>query len=184
MKEFNFFDVVTILVALWAIIAGWRRGVILQLCSLIGIILSLVLASACGESVGRILNFGEGWATPAGFLIVAVVTLLGVLLVGWLMRKIVKSAGLEAMDILLGIVLSLLKWLLLLSALYAAIGAANRYLGVIDESTLNKSYTYRPVTAVSEYVLPFITDSFSEESVQEFLPEVGREANEMLEKSL
>lgn len=184
MKEFNFFDVVTILVAVWAIIAGWRRGVILQLCSLIGIILSLLLASSCGETVGRMLKFGEGWATPAGFLVVAVVTLLVVLLAGWLLRKIIKSAGLGAMDILLGIFLSLLKWLLLLSAIYLAIGAANRYLGIIDEQTLSKSYTYRPVASVSEYILPFITDTFSDGGVEEWLPEIGREANQMLEEKL
>ncbi len=171
LSDVNFFDVVTLLVALWAVVAGWRRGVILQLGSLAGILLSLYLASRYGTEAGHLLHFGSEWVSVGGFVVVALVTLMGVALLGRLLRKLFQFAGLSVVDILFGIVISLLKWLLLLSALYTAFGALNRTFDLVERSTLERSRTYEPICRVADYVMPFVDRALDKAELDEWIPE-------------
>lgn len=174
MNGVNFFDIVTLLVGLWAVITGWRRGVILQLGSLAGIFLSLYLASRYGVEVGGMLRLGESWVAPGGFILVTLVTLIGVALVGRLLRKLFQFAGLGVVDILCGITVSLLKWLLLLSALYTAFGSLNRSLNLVKPEAMRESRTYGPVCRVADYVIPFVTEALDTSSWEEWLPKTSK----------
>ena len=171
-SEVNFFDIVTLLVALWAVISGWRRGVILQLGSLAGILLSLYLAAHYGQEAGRLLHLGESWQTAGGFIVVALVTLIGVALLGRLLRKLFQFAGLGLLDILFGILISLTKWLLLLSALYTAFGALNRTLNLVEKEAFARSRTYYPVCRVAEVVMPHLEKVLEGADLEEWIPEV------------
>ncbi len=174
MNEVNFFDIITLLVGLWAIITGWRRGVILQLGSLAGIFLSLYLASRYATEVGGMLHLSEGWVAPGGFILVGLVTLIGVALIGRLLRKLFQFAGLSVVDILCGIAVSLLKWLLLLSAIYTAFGTVNRTLNLVKPEVLKNSHTYGPVCRVADYVIPFVTKTLDSSTWEEWLPETPK----------
>lgn len=176
LSEVNFFDVVTLLVGLWAVIAGWRRGVILQLGSLAGILLSLYLASHYGAEAGALLHLGESWVSVGGFIIVGLVTLMAVALVGRLARKLFQFAGLGVVDILLGILISLLKWLLLLSAIYTAFGALNRTLNLVEESALERSRTYKPICRVADYVMPYVHRTLEGADLDEWIPETENQS--------
>lgn len=174
LSEVNFFDVVTLLVGLWAVISGWRRGVILQVGSLLGILLSLYLAAHYGQTVGQMLHFGAGWATVGGFIVVALLTLIAVALLGRLLRKLFQFAGLGLMDILFGILISLVKWLLLLSAIYTAFGALNRTLDLVEREAFDRSRTYGPVCRVAEWVMPHLEELFRGADLEEWIPEAPR----------
>lgn len=187
LTEVNFIDIVTLLVGLWAVISGWRRGVILQLGSLVGILLSLYLAAHYGEQVGKALHFSAQWCAVGGFILVAIVTLVAVALIGRLLRSLFQFAGLGPLDILFGILISLLKWLLLLSAIYTAFGALNRMLDLVDTQTLNRSRTYGPVCRVAEWVMPHLEELMQGVEATEWLPESLpelREAEEQVEEQI
>lgn len=171
MNTINFFDILTLLVALWAVVAGWRRGVVLQVGSLTGIVLALYLASRYATQAGELLHMSEGWVTPGGFLAVAVVTMIVVSLLGRLCRKLFQFVGLGVLDVLFGILLSLVKWMLLLSALYSAFGALNRSTHWVEPKTLNESYTYTPVSRLTDYVLPFVHKALDGADWEQLLPE-------------
>lgn len=168
MNDLNAIDIVTLLVLLWAVIAGWRRGVILQLCSLAGLGLSIYLAIHYGAAAGRALHFGDEWAVPGGFIVVALLTLIAVTLIGHLLRKIFHFAGLGVLDILLGILISLVKWLLLLSVLYTAFAALNRSTGLVEERSLRTSKSFYPVCHLSDFLLPSLNEML--ELPEEWIP--------------
>lgn len=171
MNDLHAIDILTLLVLLWAVINGWRRGIILQLCSLAGIVASIYLASVYGRGAGAFLHFGETWAAPGGFLVVAVATLLAVTLIGRLCRKVFHFAGLGVPDILLGILISLVKWLLLLSAIYSAFGALNRTARIVDDDSLEHSRTFAPICRITDAVLPFVREAVETPDWKQWLPE-------------
>lgn len=177
MNELHAIDILTLLVLLWAVINGWRRGVILQLCSLAGIVVSLYVASVYGREAGAVLHLGESWAAPGGFLIVAVATLLVVTLLGRLCRKVFHFAGLGTLDILLGILVSLVKWLLLLSALYSAFAALNRAANFVDEKSLEGSRSFAPICRISDFVLPFVSEAIDNPDWKQWLPDSDKTKN-------
>lgn len=171
MSEINFFDIITLLIALWAVVAGWRRGVILQLCSLIGIVLSIYLSSRYATTVGEFLGMNDDWKAPGGFIVVAILTLIAVALVGRLLRKVVEVVGLGVVDILLGIAISLLKWLLLLSAVYSVFATLNRSTNMVDDDILKNSKSFYPVTRIADYIMPFVDRAFEGEDLEEMIQE-------------
>lgn len=177
MNELHAIDILTLLTLLWAVINGWRRGIVLQLCSLAGIVVSLYLASVYGREAGAVLRLGESWAAPGGFLIVAVATLLAATLLGRFCRRIFRFAGLGTLDILLGILISLVKWLLLLSALYSAFAALNRATNLVDEKSLEGSRTFAPICRITDFVLPFVGEAIENPDWKQWLPDSDKTKN-------
>ena len=177
MNELHTIDIITLLVLLWAVINGWRRGIILQLCSLTGMVVSLDLASLYGREAGTWLRLGESWAAPGGFIIVAAATLLAAALLGRLCRKIFHFAGLGTLDILLGILISLVKWLLLLSALYSAFAALNRTTNLMEEGSLERSRSFAPICRICDRVLPFVGEAIETPDWKQWLPDPDKKNN-------
>ncbi len=175
MNELYFIDIITLLVVLWAVVAGWRRGIVLQLFSLAGIVASIYLAALYGAETGAWLRFGPKWSEIGGFIVVGLAALITVNLIGHLLRKIFHFAGLGVADILLGIAISLIKWLLLLGTIYSLFGSLNRTANFVDAKSLEQSRTFRPVSRISETVLPFVKESLKQSDWEKWLPEPEKE---------
>ena len=114
-------DLIVGLLMLWAVFNGWRQGLILQLCSLAGIVLGAWLGIRFGTEAGALLHLDEEFATAGGFLAVFVVVLIAVAIVGRLLRKVFHFAGFGIPDHLLGVAVSAAKTLLVLGLLLSLI---------------------------------------------------------------
>lgn len=159
----NGVDWIVGIVAGLAVWNGWRRGAIVQLCSLIGIVLGIWLAWRTGAAVGGWMGLDERIARPAGFVTVLLLTIVSVALAARVMRKLSRAAGLGALDVVLGIVFALAKYLLILSVLFRAFDRIDADRRLVSARTLDHSIAYRPVMRFSEAVLPFV--SWAEERI-------------------
>ena len=72
----NILDLIICLVLLVALFNGWRKGFILQLCSLVAVVAAIVLASRYGAEAGAFLKLDAQYAEPAGFVVVLLVAML------------------------------------------------------------------------------------------------------------
>ena len=151
----NFFDILTIVVLIWAVISGWRSGFISQLFGLIGIILSIVLSLRYGAALGEALHIDERFAVVAGFLIIFVSTLIIVTIAAHLLSKALSFIGLSWVNILLGILLAIIKGLIVLNMLYAAIYALNNNIQFLDPSYFNNSISFDIIRKCAKPLLEF-----------------------------
>ena len=103
--------------------------------------------------------------------------LLAAALLGRLCRKIFHFAGLGTLDILLGILISLVKWLLLLSALYSAFAALNRMTNLMEEGSLERSRSFTPICRISDRVLPFVGEAIETPDWKQWLPDPDKTNN-------
>ena len=101
----------------------------MQVCSLAGIIAGIWVASRYGAEVGAWLKLDETISAAGGFVVVLLAVVLLVAIAGRLVRKLCHFAGFGIADIVLGIAVSVLKYMLLLSVLFSAF------------DTLNEDYT-------------------------------------------
>ena len=152
----NTIDLIVCLVLLVAVWCGFRRGVILQVCSLAGIVLGIWLAARYGAEVGALLHLEERFAAAGGFVTVLVVVILAVALLGRLLRKLFHFAGFGVPDVVLGIVVSVAKYLLVLSVLFSAFDALNEDYCLVGPRTIERSKSYKPVRWLSESIFPFL----------------------------
>ena len=152
----NTVDLIVCLVVVLAVWNGWRQGFIVQICSLAGIVAGIWLAARFGAEVGGWLRLDEGVAAAGGFVVVLVVVVLAVAIAARLARKLFRFAGFGVADIVLGIVVSLLKFLLVLSVLFSAFDRLNEDYCLVGPRTIDRSRTYKPVMRLSESLFPFL----------------------------
>jgi membrane protein required for colicin V production len=138
----NFFDILTLVALVWAVVSGWRSGFVSQLFGLLGIILGIVLALHYGAAVGEMLHIDERFSVVAGFLIAFVATLVIATLLAKLIAKVLSFIGLGWINTLLGIALSIVKGAVVLSMLYAAIYELNANLNFVEPQYFDNSVSF------------------------------------------
>jgi len=152
----NPIDLIVCLVLAVAVWNGCRLGFIVQLGSLIALIAGVWLAARYADAAGAWLRLDAEVRCAGGFAAVFVATILAAGIGARLLRKIFHWVGFGLPDRLLGVTVSVLKYLLLLSVLFALFDRLNADRSLAKEEILETSRTYRPVMRLSEELLPFI----------------------------
>ena len=141
---------------IWALFSGWRQGLILQLCSLAGIVLAVWLGIRLGPEAGKLLHLEEEFAPAGGFLAVFVAVLIAVGIAGRLLRRVLRFAGFGILDRLSGAAVSALKTVVILSLTASAFDDLNRDGAFVSEETLERSVCYRPLVGLTDTLFPFL----------------------------
>lgn len=118
-------DIIVLLVLVLTVVRGLMRGMIETLFSLVAWVLAFMLGKWGALLVAPLLPIGvENPAIRyfAGFAVIFLVVLIGVLLLGHALASLVKAVGLGSADKVLGGVLGLTKGLLILVGLTLAAG--------------------------------------------------------------
>ncbi len=118
-------DLIVVLVLVLAVVRGLMRGLVDTLFSLAAWILAFVAGRWGAVALAPMLPIGiENPAIRyfAGFALIFLVVLIGVLLLGHALASLVKAAGLGSADTVLGGVLGLAKGLVILVGLTLAAG--------------------------------------------------------------
>lgn len=165
----NTIDLIVYVVALLAVWNGWRQGVVVQLFSLAGIVAGIYLASRYGTAAAELLRLDPEIAAPAGFVVVLLVTILLVAVAARLVRKLFHFAGFGVADIVLGVVVSLLKYALVLSVLFSAFDTLNADYTLVNPQTVGRSKLYKPVMRFSGLLSPVL--KWAERKIPQEQPE-------------
>ena len=118
-------DIIVLLVLVLTVVRGLMRGMIDTLFSLVAWILAFLLAKWGALMVAPLLPIGvENPAIRyfAGYAVIFLVVLIGVLLLGHALASLVKAVGLGSADKVLGGVLGLTKGVVILVGLTIAAG--------------------------------------------------------------
>lgn len=154
----NVFDIILYIALAWAVFNGWRRGLLLQLLSLVAVVAAFYLSVKYGAATGRALGMDEGAAAVAGFIIVFLAALVAVGVAGHLMRAVFRFAGLGAADVVLGVAFSVAKILLVMSVLYSWFGALNADYRWASRQTVEESRWLGPVSGLAERLTPYFDE--------------------------
>jgi membrane protein required for colicin V production len=119
----NWLDIVIIVVAVLAGIAGLRQGIIRTVFGIAGLIGGIILAGCYYDELAALLfPAGATWANIAAYAIILLATLLVAGVVGSLVAKLVHFAALGWLDRLVGFVLGVVIGGLLCAAALAIVG--------------------------------------------------------------
>jgi membrane protein required for colicin V production len=119
----NWLDIVIIVVAVLAGIAGLRQGIIRTVFGIAGLIGGIVLAGRYYDGLAAVLSpAGATWANIAAYAIILLATLIVAGVVGHLVAKLVHFAALGWLDRLVGFILGIVIGGLLCAAVLAIVG--------------------------------------------------------------
>ncbi len=155
--EMHAFDIIVGIPLAYAAYRGFRSGIVAQSCGLLGLVAGVWLASRYGEAAGLWMRVDPSAARVAGFVAILLLTLLGIALLGYLLKGLFRLAGLGPIDAVGGLLLGVVKMALILSLLLGAFETVNRSAGWVGEQSYARAVLYKPVREVSRWVFPYLS---------------------------
>ncbi len=150
------FDILIIVLLVWALISGFRAGVLVELGGLAGLLVGIWLAFRFGRTVGDWFGDpGQLWVRVAGFALVLVAVIVAVALLSRVLRGVTRMAGLGALDMIGGAVISLLKMGIIAILLVYCFDAINTKTQWADSRKLSQSRLYGWMVGAAENVFPY-----------------------------
>ncbi len=150
----NYIDIFVCIVLVVAVVGGWKNGAIVEILSVVGIILGIWCATSYAGLIGEWLNLPEGWAVVVGFVAVLITVMLAVAIISRLFKKLFSAVGLGSFDTLLGVILSVCKYMIILSLAFGAFDALNNQITMVNKATLNESKLYNPIKDINSKIYP------------------------------
>ena len=153
----NTIDLVLLLPLALAIIAGFRKGFIIEIASLLAFILAII---ACLKLTHKLIELVEPytghskWLPFITYLVVFVLVYILVLWIGKILEKVVKIIQLGAINRMLGVLFSLLKTCILISLFFWLADMVH----LIPKSTESESYTYKALHSFASVFFAWLSD--------------------------
>ncbi|MCL2561456.1 MAG: CvpA family protein [Rikenellaceae bacterium] len=151
-----FLDIILAVPLVWAVWAGFRNGIVVQLGGIAGLFAGVWLAVRYGSAVGAWFGIDPAADPIIGFIVILVVVVLFIGVMGRLLKGVFRFAGLAALDRFGGAALSLVKAALILGLLLYAFGQLNRTQHWVEQERLEDSRLYIPLVAVAKFTFPYV----------------------------
>ena len=147
----NIIDIILIIPIIWFAYLGFKRGLIIELASLIALILgiyaALYFSFYAEDLLANIFNMGPKYRGIAAFILTFVVVIVVVHLIGKLLEKIINLVALGFLNKLAGGIFGVLKGAVLLSVILLILNQFNNKL--ISQEKKEGSMFYGPVAGIA-----------------------------------
>lgn len=157
-------DIVIVCCFLPVLYFGIKNGLVRQLVAVaviyFGITLSLKFSTSVSAWVLEHLEMPEFWAKAVSFILVFFVVALVLSLLGRLVEKIIQISLLGWLNKLLGVVLTFVLFLFIISALVYLVDSANNILEFIPKEKLEESRFYPSLLQLAQDVFPRFKELF------------------------
>lgn len=152
----NGVDIVLGLILLYALYRGFRSGLVVELCGILGLLIGAYLAYRFSGDLARALDLRIAFGQEVSFVLILVGALVLIALAGRLVSRVIDYAGLGVVNKLLGAIASVLKVALVVGLLLTAFDAVNRTTRWADTETLDRLVLYKPVRDLAGLIFPYI----------------------------
>lgn len=158
-------NIVLLVPILWGIFKGFRKGLIVELASILAIILGVFACSKFSDVVADLLKAHSHISALYLSVISVIIVFLGVvILVFFLAKRIQKLAEaimLGAANRILGAIFGGLKWALLVSFILYFFDILNQRADIVSQTTLHEAIVYNNLIKLAPLVMPTLIKSKS-----------------------
>ncbi len=145
-------DIIILIFVILMLILGFRKGLIISLASLVALILGIYLAVHFSNFASDLLkaNFDVSatYLPVLSFAITFLIVLIGILLLGKLIEKLVDMVGMGFLNHLAGAVLGVIKSVLILSVVFFVISVADPNEKLITPKAKHESLLYKHIAEI------------------------------------
>ena len=152
----NILDIILAIVLTFGAVQGFRKGIIAQLCGIVGVLLGAWLAFKFGAKLGDWI--GVELNEIVAYVIVFLVAILVAGLMGRIAAAILKATGLGIVNRFGGLALSVVEYALILSILLGLFKRINEATGWVEPKTLEESVIAGPIQDISDFVFPYLLE--------------------------
>jgi len=182
----NYFDIIIIIPLLWGAFKGFKKGLIIEIASLIALFLGVwggvKFASVSAKYLGEMFDISEKLMPIISFSVTFIIIVIAVFLLAKLLQNLIKMVALGTINKIAGAAFGVLKFALILSVILSLINNINAQISFIDPEMENSSLLYKPVSKIAVVVIPGLKDinltGLAEDAVKEEASSRLEEASE------
>lgn len=118
-------DIAVIICVIWAFILGLKRGLVVQLCHLIGLYMAMLIAPRFASDIGSLIMDDPGKAYLAGFILIVAAALILIWIIAPIVKAIIIWKPLKGIDAVLGGALNIATAIIVIAALFSIFDRIN-----------------------------------------------------------
>lgn len=165
----NTIDIVFGIILVLGLIQGFKKGLFVELASLVGLIAAIYGAIHFSHFAADWLVERTSWTERminlAAFAITFVIIVLIVSLAGKLLTKIADFAMLGIINKIAGAAFAVIKYGFLLSVVVMFLNEANERIGFVSDEAMEESILFSPIKSFAPSILPSILAKAKEENI-------------------
>lgn len=157
----NIFDILVWVVLLYALWNGWRKGILMQLSGIVGIIAGAWVASKFSDHIIKWFNVTDSEVLV--FVVILIVTMIGVIILLRLLDKVMQWGGLSMPIKLLGSLFCVVKYMIVMALLLSCYLRISSQMdkNLKEDNTIKKSFFFEPLQDISRFVFPYIIEGLA-----------------------
>lgn len=163
-------DIILLVLLGYGVFNGLRKGLFVELASLVSLLLGIYIAIKFSGVVGHFLDGSlpgdPKTAAITAFVITFIAVVVGITLLAKVLTKIADFSGLGLTNRLLGGLFGLLRMILVLSVVLTLFVKINFNNTFASQETLDKSMFFNPILKVSNIIFPTLKEWFVNNSAQ------------------
>lgn len=166
-----YLDLIIAIPILWGMFRGFKRGLIIELCTLMALILGVYGASAFGGTAGEYLqaefNTDPRMSLVLAFTIVFILIVVAVFIFGKVLEGVIKMVALGLVNKLFGLLFGAIKFALIVSGLLFILNGFPVSEKIIPANWKKESYLYEPISSIAPKLFPILHDRSWMDGIEE-----------------
>ncbi|MFY0628752.1 MAG: CvpA family protein [Flavobacteriaceae bacterium] len=166
----NVFDIVIVVLLIFAFVRGFMKGFFVEVASLIaligGIFGAIHFSYFASDILEEYVDWDENYIALTAFAVTFIVIVIAVSFLGKVLTKMADFAALGLINKILGGIFALLKSVLILSVIFVFFARLNSNLLFVGKETLDNSILYAPVKSIVPSVFPSIIEEIEQKKIE------------------
>ncbi len=169
-------DIILAIPLLWGAFIGFKKGLILELASLVGLILgiygALKFSDFTAQQLSEHFEISTEWIGLVSFLLTFIAIVVAVFLLAKILDKALKMVALGLVNRLLGLLFGLVKYALIASVLMYFFQNLNQQFSFVSDSFIEESFLWQPMEMI---IKPFssLLENFEIADIQEEVEQIN-----------
>lgn len=158
----NYFDIIIIIPLLWGAFKGFKKGLIIEVASLVALFLGVwggvKFSSVSANYLGEMFSISEKIMPLISFSVTFIVIVIAVFLLAKLLQRFIKMVALGTINKIAGAAFGILRFGLIISVLLSLINNINAQVQFLDSEMEESSLLYKPISKIAVVVIPGLKD--------------------------
>lgn len=154
----NYFDIIVGILLIFALVKGFKNGLIIEFASLAALVLGVFGAIKFSALTQEwlIRYWQNDYINIVAFFITFILIVIVVHLLAKLLDSLVKAVALGVINRVLGAAFALLKYGFILSVLLAVFASFDKTWDLIPQKTKESSFLYQPLSNFAPKIFPYL----------------------------
>jgi membrane protein required for colicin V production len=158
----NYFDIIIIIPLLWGAYKGFKKGLIIEVASLIALFLGIwggvKFSFVSAKYLGEVFDISDKIMPLISFAITFIIIVIAVFALAKLLQKFVKMVALGTINKITGAAFGILKFGLIISVILNIVNNINAEINFIKPEIEESSLLYQPVSKIALVLIPGLKD--------------------------